>query len=193
MNNRDVLGHFFNRLMPLFPPRTEAFLKKLNSEKLKHINFRYIFTIDGMVEISHMIEDMVIESPGVADLHVSFQHFSRFADQQERYVRVAHNATGLWVYGVPDARLPELERTIAVDTSGTPLEHYWFVLTYGPGHTAALLAEEITPTDKLPDEPRMYEGFYTFEADSTYQILMLLNQMFPQQVPIVVSPEIMEL
>ena len=193
MDNRDILGHFFNRLMPIFPPRTEAFLKKMNAEKLKQINFRYIFTVNGMVEISHMIEDMVIDSPGVADLHVSFQYFSRFTDQQERYTKVAHNATGLWVYGVPDARLPELERTIEVNTSGTPLEHYWFVLTYGPGHSAALLAEEVTPADRLADEPRMYEGFYTFEADTTYQIILLLNQMFPKQVPIPTSPEKMEL
>ena len=193
MDNRDILGHFFNRLMPIFPPRTEAFLKKMNAEKLKQINFRYIFTVNGMVEISHMIEDMVIDSPGVADLHVSFQYFSRFTDQQERYTKVAHNATGLWVYGVPDARLPELERAIEVNTSGTPLEHYWFVLTYGPGHSAALLAEEVTPADRLADEPRMYEGFYTFEADTTYQIILLLNQMFPKQVPIPTSPEKMEL
>ena len=193
MDNRDILGHFFNRLMPIFPPRTEAFLKKMNAEKLKQINFRYIFTVNGMVEISHMIEDMVIDSLGVADLHVSFQYFSRFTDQQERYTKVAHNATGLWVYGVPDARLPELERTIEVNTSGTPLEHYWFVLTYGPGHSAALLAEEVTPADRLADEPRMYEGFYTFEADTTYQIILLLNQMFPKQVPIPTSPEKMEL
>ena len=193
MDNRDILGHFFNRLMPIFPPRTEAFLKKMNAEKLKQINFRYIFTVNGMVEISHMIEDMVIDSLGVADLHVSFQYFSRFTDQQERYTKVAHNATGLWVYGVPDARLPELERTIEVNTSGTPLEHYWFVLTYGPGHSAALLAEEVTPADRLADEPRMYEGFYTFEADTTYQIILLLNQMFPKQVSLPTSPEKMEL
>lgn len=189
---RDVLGNFYNRLLPLFPPRTEAILKNLTSEKLKQVTFRYIFTVNGMTEISHMIEDTVNQNPGVADLHVSFQYYSRFADQKERYLEVAEHATGLWVYGAPDAPLPELPRTVAVDTSGTPLEHYWFVIAYGPGVSAALLAEEITPTDRLPDEPRMYEGFYTFEPGTAYQLLMLLNQMFPQQVPIALSPEMLQ-
>lgn len=191
--NRDILGHFFGRLLPIFPPRTEAFLKNVTSETLKQLNFRYIFTVDGMTEISHMIEDMVISNPGVADLHVSFQYFSRFADQQGRYIKISQNANGLWIYGTPDASLPALERTTTVDTSQTPLEHYWFVVAYGAGLSAALLAEEITPTDRLPDEPRMYEGFYTFETDTAYQILMLLNQMFPKQVPISISPEKIEL
>lgn len=190
--DRDILGSFYNRLLPLFPPRTETFLKSLTSEKLKQVNFRYIFTVDGMTEISHMIEDIVNKNPSVADMHVSFQYFSRFADQQERYLEIAEHSTGLWVYGVPDAKLPEMPRTIPVDTSGTPLEHYWFVIAYGPGVSAALLAEEITPTDRVPDEPRMYEGFYTFEAGTAFQILMLLNQMFPQQVPIPHSPEMMK-
>jgi DICT domain-containing protein len=189
--DRDILGSFYNRLLPLFPPRTEAFLKSLTSEKLKQVNFRYIFTVDGMTEISHMIEDTIPQNPSVADMHVSFQYFSRFADQQERYKKVAENATGLWVYGVPDAPLPDLLRTIAVDTAGTPLEHYWFVIAYGAGVSAALLAEEITPEDRLPNEPRMYEGFYTFEAGTAFQILTLLNQMFPKQVPIPTSPEMM--
>lgn len=191
--NRDILGHFYSRLLPVFPPRTEAVLKNLNSETLKQINFRYIFTVSGMTEISHMIEDMVISSPGVADLHVSFQYFSRFANQQERYLKISHNTKGLWVYGTPDASLPVLERTTAINTSQTPLEHYWFVVAYGAGISAALLAEEITPVDRLPDEPRMYEGFYTFEADTSYQIIMLLNQMFPKQVPTPISPEKIEL
>ena len=186
---RDILGSFYNRLLPLFPPRTEAFLKNLTSEKLKQVTFRYIFTVGGMTEISHMIEDLITQNSGVADLHVSFQYFSRFADQKERYLRVAENSTGLWVYGVPDAQLPEMPRTIAVDTAGTPLENYWFVIAYGPGVSAALLAEEITPKDRLPGEPRMYEGFYTFEAGTSFQILTLLNQMFPHHVPIPVSPD----
>lgn len=61
--DRDILGSFYNRLLPLFPPRTETFLKSLTSEKLKQVNFRYIFTVDGMTEISHMIEDIVNKNP----------------------------------------------------------------------------------------------------------------------------------
>jgi hypothetical protein len=54
---------------------------------------------------------------------------------------------------------------------------------------ATLLAEEITPENRLPHEPRMYEGFFTFEATTSFQILALLNQMFVKQVPAPVAPE----
>lgn len=79
--NRDILGSFFNRILPLFPPRTEAVLRDVTTDSLRELNFRYIFTVDGMVTISHVIEDMINKNTGVADLHVSFQYFSRFADQ----------------------------------------------------------------------------------------------------------------
>jgi hypothetical protein len=187
--NKDILGSFFNRILPLFPPRTEAVLKDITPSTLGELNFRYIFTVDGMVTISHIIEDMTNKNKGVADLHVSFQYFSRFADQEERYRKVAEYATGLWLYGVNDAPLPKLSRMTAIDTSGTPLENYWFVIAYGPGVSATLLAEEITPEHRLEHEPRMYEGFYTFEVDTGYQILMLMHQMFPDQVPMPVAPE----
>ncbi|HNH27430.1 MAG TPA: hypothetical protein PLR93_10440, partial [Anaerolineales bacterium] len=80
--NKDILGSFFNRILPLFPPRTEAVLKGMTTSTLEDMNFRYIFTVDGMVTISHIIEEMINKNKGVADLHVSFQYFSRFADQE---------------------------------------------------------------------------------------------------------------
>lgn len=187
--NRDILGSFFNRILPLFPPRTEAVLRDVTTDSLRELNFRYIFTVDGMVTISHVIEDMINKNRGVADLHVSFQYFSRFADQEKRYQELARNATGLWLYGVEDVPPPQLPQLSVVSTAGTPLENYWFVIAYGPGVSATLLAEEITPEHRLPHEPRMYEGFFTFEAGTAFQILTLMHQMFPQQVPVPVAPE----
>jgi len=187
--NKDILGSFLNRILPLFRPRTEAVLQGLTTTSLQELNFRYIFTVDGMITISHIIEEMVNKNKGVADVHVSFQFFSRFAAQQKHYEEVAKNATGLWLYGANDAALPELPRMTAIDTTGTPLENYWFVIAYGPGVSATLLAEEITPEDKLPNEPRMYEGLYTFESDTAYQILTLMHQMYPKQVPSPVAPD----
>lgn len=190
--NKDILGSFFNRLLPLFPPRTEAVLQDITTNSLQELNFRYIFTVEGMTTISHIIEDMINKNKGVADLHVSFQYYSRFADQEERYREVASHATGIFIYGVEDSPLPELPRMTAIDTKGTPLENYWFVIAYGPGVSAALLAEEITPEHRLEHEPRMYEGFYTFESGTAYQILTLLNQMFPRQAPLPLMPDAMK-
>lgn len=187
--NKDILGNFYRRMLPLYPPRTEALLRHTSPSDLQRLTFRYIFTVDGMIEISHMIEDLVISSPGVSETHVSFQYLSRLAPQMDRYKLVAQSSRGLWLYGVPDAQLPELPATVCVDTTGTPLEHYWYVIAYGPGISAALLAEEITPQERLPGEPRMYEGFYTFEADTAYQVLAVLHQLFPEKVPTPIMPE----
>lgn len=188
----DILSNFFGKLMPMFPPRSEAFLKSATREDLQRVNFRYIFTVQGMVEISHLIEDAIMASPGVSQTHVSFQYFSRVADQQERYARVAQASTGLWLYGVPDAPLPEFVRTIAVDTTGTPLEHYWFVIAYGPGIHMTLLAEEVNPVDRLPGEPRMYEGFYTFDQNFAFKVLTVLHKLFPEQVGEPTLPELLD-
>ncbi|NCP87048.1 MAG: hypothetical protein CO094_06545 [Anaerolineae bacterium CG_4_9_14_3_um_filter_57_17] len=145
-----------------------------------------------MVEISHMIEDAIIISPGVSETHVSFQYFSRVTNQAERYTRVAQASTNLWLYGVPDAPLPNFARTISVDTSGTPLERYWFVIAYGPGIHMTLLAEEISPTDRLPGEPRMYEGFYTFDPNFAFKVLTVMHKLFPQQIGEPILPEFLK-
>ena len=189
---RDILSQFFGKLLPLFPPRTEAFLKKATQTDHKKVNFRYIFTVNGMVEISHMIEDAIIENPMASDTHVSFQYFSRIADQRERYVRVAKASKTLWLYGVPDVPLSdEFIRTTGIDTSGTPLEHYWFVIAYGKSISMTLLAEEVNPADRLEGEPRMYEGFYTFDPNFAFKVLTVLHQLFPESIAEPTMPELL--
>ncbi|GAB4501471.1 MAG: hypothetical protein Fur0035_10130 [Anaerolineales bacterium] len=189
---KNILSNFFGKLMPLFPPRTEAFLKSATREDLNRVNFRYIFTVQGMTEISHMIEDAILASPGVSETHVSFQYFSRVADQAERYTRVAQASTGLWLYGVPDSPLPDFLRSTAVNTSGTPLENYWFVIAYGPGIHMTLLAEEINHAERLNGEPRMYEGFYTFDPNFAYKVITIMHKLFPEQVGEPTLPELLE-
>ncbi|MCG2787328.1 MAG: hypothetical protein L6461_19745 [Anaerolineae bacterium] len=189
---KDILSNFFGKLMPLFPPRTEAFLKSATRADLQKVNFRYIFSVNGMIEISHMIEDAIVASPGISETHVSFQYFSRIAAQQERYTQVALASTGLWLYGMPDSALPDFARTTAVDTSGTPLENYWFVIAYGPGIHMTLLAEEINAADRLPNEPRMYEGFYTFDPNFAYKVITVMHKLFPEQIAEPTMPELLE-
>jgi len=191
MDNKDILGNFYRRMLPLYQPRTEAVLRRTSPSDLQRLTFRYIFTVNGMTEISHMIEELITSTPNVADSHVSFQYFSRLLPQMDRYRLVAQSSKSLWLYGVSDATLPILPNTIYVNTAGTPLENYWYVIAYGPGISATLLAEELTPAERLPGEPRMYEGFYTFEPDTTYQVLAVLNQIFPERVPVPTAPELM--
>jgi len=188
---KDILSSFFQKTMPGFTPRAEAFLKSANAADLQRLDFRYIFTVNGMVEISHLIEDTIISTPGVAETHVSFQLFSRIAAQAARYQKVAEASKGLWLYGVPDLPLPEFSRVTGIDTSGTPLENYWFVAGYGPGFSMTLLAEEVVHDDpEMSGQSRLYEGFYTFDPDLAYKLLIVLHQMFPGQVPEPTMPEL---
>ena len=189
--SNDVLGNFYHRILPHYQPRAEAMLSNTTANDLQKLTFRYIFTVDGMVTISHMIEDLIIRNNQVADAHVSFQYFSRIAPQLDRYKEVARASKGLWLYGVLDTQLPELSRTTYINTENTPLEHYWYVIAYGAGISATLLAEEITPANRLPGEPCIYEGFYTFEVATAFQVLTVMHQLFPKEVPAPIIPEML--
>jgi len=188
---KDILSSFFQKTMPGFTPRAETFLKSASAGDLQRLDFRYIFTVNGMVEISHLIEDTIISTPGVAETHVSFQYFSRIAAQGERYKKVAEASSGLWLYGVPDKPLPDLSRTTGIDTTGTPLENYWFVIGYGAGFSMTLLAEEVVHDDpEMSGQSRLYEGFYTFDPDMAYKLLVVLHQLFPGRVSEPTMPEL---
>ena len=186
---KNNLSSFLQKNIPGFTPQAEAFLKSASEADLKYLNFRYIFSVNGMIEISHLIEDAITHTPGIAETHVSFQRFSRIAAQQARYVNVANASRGMWLYGIPDVPLPDFSRTIGVDTAGTPLENYWFVIGYGAGFSMTLLAEEVgTPKDT--GQARIYEGFYTFDPNIAYKLLIVLHQMFPAQVAQPTMPEL---
>ena len=97
-----IWQNFYQRMMPLFTPQAERFLAAVQPDRLNSVAFRYTFSVDAMIKISHIIEDAVIGNPHVADLHVSFQQFSRLLPQMSRYRNVASAAKGLWLYGAWD-------------------------------------------------------------------------------------------
>lgn len=189
---KSVISNFYHRLLPLYAPRAEELLKSAHPEDMRKLNFRYIFSIKGMIDISHLIEDAVTDNPGVAETHVSFQYISRFAKQANRYAKVAEASNGLWLYGAFDAKLPSLPKTKLIDTAQTALVDYWYIVAYGPGISMTLLAEEIQPKKSIEGETRLYEGFYTFAPDTAYQLLSILHQSYPQDVPAPVPPERLE-
>lgn len=190
MDNQ-ILQTFYNRMMPLYTPQAEKFLDKAQVSKFSEISFRYTFSVEAMIKISRIIENTAISNSGVADVHVSFQHMSRLLPQREQYRKVSKAAKGLWLYGELDTSeqdLSFLTKATLVDTADSLLTHYWFVVAYGPGVGMALLAEEVSALD---GEDRYYEGFYTFEQDVAYQIIAILHQIYPHQVPVPKAPELL--
>ena len=143
--NNSILQNFYQRTLALYTPQAENFLNVAQPNIFKQVSFRYIFSVEAMIKISHIIEDAVIANQGVADMHVSFQHLSRLRPQKARYNEIAQSVRGLWLYGVPDRVETEsipLPRTSIVETTDTILVDYWFVVAYGPGLGMSLLAEE---------------------------------------------------
>ncbi len=191
--NTTILQTFYNRMMPLFTPQAERILDSVQPAVLQDLAFRYTFSVEAMIKISHIIEDAVIQTPRTAVLHASFQYLSRIVPQQARYQQVAQTAEGLWLYYAADAdpatavSLLSMPRVFTIDTADTPLVNYWFVVAYGGGIHMTLLAQEIP---SLSGHERYYEGFYTFEADAAYQILHILHQIYPKDVPLPLPPDL---
>ena len=44
----------------------------------------------------------------------------------------------------------------------------------------SLLAQEIST---LQGNSRYYEGFYTFEKEITYELISILSQIYPREIP----------
>ncbi|MCX8025150.1 MAG: hypothetical protein N3A60_08100 [Thermanaerothrix sp.] len=182
---------FFQRALPRFSPQAETLFSQLSAEELQAQQFRYIFSVDTMVRISHMIEDAAVQASRPAELHVSFQYLSRIKDQCSRYERIASKVAGLWLYAVPDTPLPSWSNTHFVDTSNSALVNYWFLIAYGPGLSMTLIAEEKEHGANNRFHGRIYEGFYTFEEEIAYKVLNLIHLIFPTQVAAPVPPELL--
>lgn len=188
MSNQ-ILQAFYQRMMPLFRPQAEKFVSSIRPDSLGRLAFRYTFSVDAMIKISHIIEDAVLANARVADLHVSFQYLSRLRPQETRYRRLAGSAHGLWLYGVQDEGTPDLAswpNTTVITTADTLLVNYWFVVAYGPGVGMSLLAEEVA---SMETADRYYEGFYTFEPAIAHQLLSIMHQIYPAAVPLPATPE----
>ncbi|GAB4428853.1 MAG: hypothetical protein Kow0031_09180 [Anaerolineae bacterium] len=185
----NILQTFFSRALPLYTPQAEKFLATANPDIFSEVSFRYTFSVEAMTKISHIIEDTAASSPGIADFHVSFQKISRLLPQQQRYANLGRFVRGLFVYGetdLPDSHLAFLPRAKFIDTAGTVLTDYWFVIAYGPGIGMTLLAEEIP---SMAGQDRYYEGFYTFEQNVAYQLISILHKIYPAQVSAPIPPE----
>lgn len=182
----NILQTFYNRMMPLFTPQAERVLENMPTQAFNEMAFRYTFSVAAMTKISYIIEDSVQQTPLAADFHASFQYLSRVLPQQQRYKRVAQTARGLWLYCKSDIDpyplrdLLTMPQVININTDGTPLLNYWFVVAYGEGIHMTLLAQEISA---LHGSERYYEGFYTFQPDTAFQVLSILHQIYPVVIP----------
>ncbi len=113
-----------------------------------------------MLALSYLIEDYA----GYTDntyLIATFQRFSLYQRQYERYQRLARHCPQIYVLGLPDKTLPTLPNVTVLPLEPSwPLIHEWVVIASGPTCCVGLLAydrEQRTPARYS----RHFHGFWT--------------------------------
>jgi len=118
-----------------------------------------------MTYISYEIENATIIDGAHSIVFSGFQRFSRFLTQLDRYKRLARQAQVVYVFGVPDVPVPEIENIVYVPLQPTDeLAKEWFVVSYGVEYFSALATSELTHIED-PDNARVFEGLWTFDLD----------------------------
>jgi len=113
--------------------------------------------------ISNQIENSTLIDGAETVLFAAFQRFSKFKPQMKRYRQLAQQAQHIYVFGVPDEDLPEIENVTYVPLKETDqLAKEWFLVSYGPDYFSALATEEISHIDD-PDKQRKFKGAWSFD------------------------------
>jgi hypothetical protein len=113
--------------------------------------------------ISYEIENASLVDDASTVVFSSFQRMSKFLPQEARYRRLADIARHVYVFGVPDTDLPEIENVTCVPLKPEDqLAKEWFLVSYSEDYFSALATEELTDIDD-PDPERIFKGVWTFD------------------------------
>ncbi len=133
-------------------------LTKRSLRDVSILNGRRIMTI-----ISNEIENSTLIDGAETVIFAAFQRLSRFKPQMKRYRQLAKQAKHIYVFGVADEPLPEIENITYVGLKETDqLAKEWFLISYGADYFSALATEEVTHIDD-PDNQRKFKGAWSFD------------------------------
>lgn len=122
--------------------------------------------------ISHSIEDITLHDHIPTRIYAGFQRLSKFIPQVKRYAGIAQNAEQVYVFGVPDAEMPDLPNVTYVHVQeDAALAREWFLISRGAAYASALVTQEKTRFSD-PDHLRRFQGIWTFDID----IINVLDQ-----------------
>lgn len=132
-----------------------------------------------LIVVSRYIEQLAWEA-GTGTLHSAFQRLSRIDDKvgtRTVYEQLAETDVGVHAYGIPD-RIPKgLSLTVHGDDSDV-YRNAWFVI-YRPDDL------ENPPTEEggaalvaLETEPRVWDGFWTYDDDRVDEIEAYVDRTF---------------
>lgn len=146
-------------------------LTRHSPRDLSILNGRQTMTI-----ISNQIENSTLIDGAETVIFAAFQRYSKFKPQLKRYRQLAKQAKHIYVFGVPDAELPDIENLTYVPLKKTDqLAKEWFLVSYGPDYFSALATEEITHIDE-PDQKRKFKGAWSFDIAVVSMLYDFLGQ-----------------
>ena len=127
--------------------------------------------------ISYEIENATLIDGARTRIFSSFQRMSRFIPQVERYKKLAQKAEMVYVFGIPDVQVPQIENVTYIPlTTEDQLAREWFIISYGRGYATMLSTEEQSRfTDK--DTERVFRGLWTFQPTLTSIIAEWLTRV----------------
>lgn len=147
--------------------------------RLTKRSLRDVSIINGrrtMNIISNEIENSTLIDGAQTVIFAAFQRFSKFKPQMKRYQQLAKQAKRIYVFGVPDVELPQIENIIYVPLKETDqLAKEWFLVSYGEDYFSALATEEITDFFD-PDHTRKFKGAWSFDISMVSLIYDWLAQ-----------------
>lgn len=114
--------------------------------------------------ISKEVENATIQDGAENMVFASFQFMSRFLPQVERYKQLAPRAHHVYVFGVVDCDLPQIDNLTYVPLKKTDhLVKEWFMVSFGRDYFSALATEELTDLD-TPTPDKHFKGVWSFDV-----------------------------
>lgn len=127
--------------------------------------------------VSYEIENATLLDGARTRIFSSFQRMSRFIPQVERYTKFAKQAEMIYVFGIPDVDVPQIENVTYIPlTTDDQLAREWFIVSYGRNYATMLSTEEQSRfTDA--DSERVFRGLWTFQPTLTSIIAEWLSRV----------------
>jgi class 3 adenylate cyclase/DICT domain-containing protein len=139
-------------------------------------------SVASLLAISHSIEETVMKHGMDAVFFAGFQRYSAFLPQANRFRRLASRCKKVYVFGVPDSAVPNIENVEYVPlTEDAPLAREWFIIFRHMRFSVALLTREIGSSTLSVRESRfgrgrLYQGLLTLEEDIVQPGVRLLHE-----------------
>ncbi|WP_298819459.1 DICT sensory domain-containing protein [Chloroflexus sp.] len=126
-----------------------------------------------LVDLSHTLEDCIINNRLPSVIFTGFQESSHWREETQRYLEMAQIASAICIFAGGQPSFPD-ERHIAVNLeAGNPLRQEWFVLVLTEWFCAILCGlDQQEPVDREAD--RRFETLLTFQPEAVEKALDVL-------------------